>query len=138
LEKELSGLRQVRDEFQNKFAAEQQATAKSQQEIKELQERLRQHSAELEHAKAGLEQESAKRARLESEYQNLEDAKAALNLELCGLRESQTARETELRDKQRKLAESLRENIQLLQLRLQEAETSNGDSGKVTNGKPMH
>jgi DNA-binding response OmpR family regulator/ribosomal protein L34E len=138
LEKELAGLQQVRDELQNKFAAEQQATAKSQQETKELQERLRQGSTELERIKASLEQESAKRARLESEYQNLADAKEALNLELCGLRESQTARETELRDKQRKLAESLRENIQFLQLRLQEAETSNGDSGKVTNGKPMH
>jgi DNA-binding response OmpR family regulator/ribosomal protein L34E len=138
LEKELAGLQQVRDELQNKFTAEQQATAKSQQETNELQERLRQGSAELERVKASLEQESAKRSRLESEYQNLAATKEALNLELCGLRESQAARETELRDKQRKLAESLRENIQLLQLRLQEAETSNGDSGKVTQGKPTH
>jgi len=137
LEKELAGLQQVRDELQNKFAAEQQATAKSQQETKELQERLRQGSTELERIKTGLEQESAKRARLESEYQKLADAKEALNLELGGLRESQAARETELRDKQRKLAENLRENIQLLQLRLQEAEAPNGDSGKVTLGKPM-
>ncbi len=138
LEKELNGQRQVRDELQNKVAAEQQAVAKSQQETKELQERLRQGSTELERIKASLEQESAKRARLESEYQNLADAKEALNLELCGLRESQAARETELRDKQKKLAESLRENIQLLQLRLQEAETPNGDSGKDANAKPKH
>ena len=137
LEKELSGQQQLRNELQNKFTAEQQATAKSQQETKELQERLRQGNTELERIKAGLEQESAKRTRLESEYQKLADAKEALNLELRGLRESQTARETELRDKQRKLAENLRENIQLLQLRLQEAETSNGDSGKVTPGKPV-
>jgi CheY-like chemotaxis protein len=136
LEKELAGQQQVRDELQNKFATEQQAVARSQQEIKELQEHQRQSSAELERTKAGLEQESAKRARLESEYQNLADAKEALNLELRGLRENQAAREVELRDKQKKLAESLRENIQLLQLRLQEAEAFNGDSGGVSNGKP--
>jgi len=135
LEKELVGLQQVRDDFQNKLKAEQQAAAKSQQEIKELQERLRQGSAELERAKAGWEQESAKRARMESEYQNLVNAKEALNQELRGLRESHAAREAELRDKQKKLTEGLRENIQLLQSRLQEVESFNGDPGEVSRGK---
>lgn len=136
LEKELTGLQQLRDELQNKFATEQQAFAKSQQEIKELQAHLRQGGAELECAKASLEQESAKRLRLESEYQNLADAKEALKLELAGLRESQAGREAERRDKQKKLVEGLRENIQHLQLRLQEAEAFNGDSEEGSNSKP--
>ena len=135
LENELAGLRQARDEFQSKFAAEQQAGAKLQQGIKELQERLRQDGAELERAKANLEQESAKRARLESEYQTLTDAKEALALEMRGLQESRVAREAQLQDKQRKLAEGLRENIQHLQLRLQEAEAFNADSDPVPHGK---
>ncbi len=135
LEKELTGLRQVREELQSKFATEQQAAAKFQQEIKELQERLRQDGAELERAKANLEQESAKRARLESDYKTLTDAKEVLTLELRGLQESRATREAQLQDQQRKLAEGLRENIQLLQLRLQEAEAFNGDSGHVTHGK---
>jgi len=135
LEKELTGLQQVHGELENKFAAEQQAAAKSQQEIVKLQERLHQDGAELERAKAGLEQESAKRARLESEYHNLTEAKEALNLELRDLRESQAAHEAEWQDKQRKLALGLRENIQLLQLRLQEAESFNGAPGEVSHGK---
>jgi CheY-like chemotaxis protein len=122
LEKDLAGLQQVHDEVQNKFSAEQQAVTKSKQEIKELQERLRQGGTELERAKNGWEQESAKRARMESDYKIMVDAQEALDLELRGLRERQAARETELQDKQRKLAEGLRESIQLFQLRLQEAE----------------
>jgi CheY-like chemotaxis protein len=135
LETEMAGLQQARNELQNKFAAEQQATAKSHQEIKELNERLHQSATELERTKAGLEQESAKRAHLESEHQSLAAAREALNLELRGLRESQAAREAELRDRQRKLAEGLRENIQLLQSRLQEAEAFGGDSNGATHGK---
>ena len=133
LEKELTGLQQSRDELQNKFAAEQQAAAKSQQEIKDLERSPATSGAELERAKAGLEQETAKRTRLEGEHQNLVAAREALNLELRGLRESQAARDAELRDKQKKLAEGLRENIQLLQLKLQEAEALGGDS----NGAPV-
>jgi DNA-binding response OmpR family regulator len=135
LETELAGLQQARTELQNKFAAEQQAAAKFQQELKELSERLHQSATELERAKAGLEQESAKRAHLESEHQSLVEAREALNLELRGLRENQAAREAELRDRQRKLAEGLRENIQLLQSRLQEAEAFGGDSNGATHGK---
>jgi CheY-like chemotaxis protein len=122
LEKDLAGLQQLRDELQNKFAAEQQATAKSRQEIKELDGRLQQNMAELERTRAGLEQESAKRTRLEAEQQNLVAAREALNAELHGLRESLATREVDLRDKQKKLADGLRENIQMLQSKLQEAE----------------
>jgi chromosome segregation ATPase len=128
LEKELAGLRQMRDELQNKFAAEQKAAAKSRQELKELDGRLQQSVAELERAKASLEQESAKRTRLESEHQTLAAAKEALNTELRGLRESQAVREAEMRGKQKKLAEGLRENIQLLQSKLKEAEAIGTDS----------
>jgi chromosome segregation ATPase len=64
LEKELTGLRQSRDELQTKFASEQQAAAKAQQEIKEV--------------KANLEKQAAERARLESEWrEQLNAAKAA-------------------------------------------------------------
>jgi DNA-binding response OmpR family regulator/ribosomal protein L34E len=136
LEKELAGLRQSRDELQGKLAAEQQAAAKSQQEIKELQGRLSQGSVELERARNSLEQESSKRARLEAEHQKLAEAKEKLDLELRSLRESQAAREAEWRDRQKKMFEDLRENVLLLQSKLQEAENFNGDPGAVSNGKP--
>ena len=74
--------------------------------------------------------------RLESEHKTLAEAKEALGLELRNLRESQAAHEAELRDKQKKLAEGLRENIQLLQLRLQEAENFNGSPGEFATGNP--
>jgi len=135
LEKELTGLGRLRDELQGKFEIEQQAAAKSQQEIKELKERLSQGSAELERTRTSLEQESAQRARLESEHQTLAAAKEALNLELRNLRESHAAREAERQDQQKKLYEGLRENILLLQSRLQEAENLNGDPAEASNGK---
>jgi chromosome segregation ATPase len=132
LEAELAGLRQTHDELQGKCTVEQEAVAKSQQELQELQEHLRQNTGELEQAKAGLEQQSAEQRHLESEYQNLAHGMEALNLELCRLRERQTAREAELRDKQRNLVEALRENVVLLQASLQsECESSNGESGSV-------
>ncbi len=135
LEKELVGLQQTRDELQAKFAAEQQAVTKSQQEMKELQGHLRQAGADLERAKASLEQESAKRARLESDHKAVADAKEALNLELRSLRERQAAREAELRDRQKKLVEGLRENLHHLQAKLQEIETFGSDLGEVSGGK---
>ncbi|HXR47453.1 MAG TPA: response regulator [Candidatus Limnocylindrales bacterium] len=135
LEKELTGLRQVREELQGKFAAEQQAVAKSQQEIKELQEHLRQGGADLERTKASLEQESAKRARLESDFKTVTDAREALNLELRSLRERQAAREAELRDRQKKFVEGLRENMHHLQAKLQEIETLGSNPGEASGGK---
>jgi chromosome segregation ATPase len=135
LEKDLAGLRQLRDELQNKFAAEQQATAKSRQEIKDLDGRLQQNMAELERTRAGLEQESAKRTRLEAEQQNLVAAREALNAELHGLRESLATREVDLRDKQKKLADGLRENIQMLQSKLQEAEAIGAGFTGAHSGK---
>lgn len=124
LEKELTELRQVRDELQGKFAAEQQAGAKFQQAIKELQEHLRQGGADLERAKAGLEQESAKRVRLESDLKAMSDAREALNLELRSLR-----------DRQKKSVEGLRENMHHLQARLEEIETLGGNLGEAANRK---
>ena len=135
LDKELTSLRQGRDELQGKFAAEQQAVAKSQQEIKELREQLRQSGADLERARAGLEQESAKRARLESDYKTVADAKEALNLELHSLRERQAAREAERQDKQKELVEGLREHMHHLQARLQELETLGSNPGDASGGK---
>jgi CheY-like chemotaxis protein len=135
LEKELAGLRQVRDELQGKFVAEQQAVTKCQQEIKELQEHLRQGGADLERTRASLEQESAKRARLESDYKTVADAKEALNLELRSLRERQAAREAELRDRQKKLAEGLREDMHHLQAKLQEVETLGSNLSEAPGGK---
>ncbi len=135
LEKELTGLRQVRDELQGKFAAEQQAVTKSQQEIKELQEHLRQGGADLERTRASLEQESAKRARLESDYKTATDAKEALNLELRSLRERQAAREAEWRDRQKKLAEGLREDMRRFQAKLQEVEALGSNPGETSGGK---
>jgi CheY-like chemotaxis protein len=136
LETKLVELQQAQDEFQNKLAVEQEKAAKSLKESKELQERLQQGVAELERARAAWEQESAKRAHWESECQNLSKARETLNLELRELRESRAAYEAGVQEKQRKLAEGLRENIQLLQLRLQEAESLNGDSGTGSRVKP--
>ena len=135
LEKELAGLRQAQAELQNQFAAEQQAAAKTRQEIKELDGRLRQSVAQLECTKADLAQESAKRKHSESEQQNLVVAREALNAELRGLRESQAAREADLGDKRKKLADGLRENIQLLQSKLQEAEALGADLTGAHSGK---
>jgi len=135
LEKEVAGLQKDREELQNKFSAEQQATTKSRQEIKELGERLQQNVTDLERTKTGLDQESAKRTRLEAEQQNLVAAREALNAELRSLRESQAAREVELRNKQKKLADGLRENLQLLQSKLQEAEAIGGDLAGAPHGK---
>jgi DNA-binding response OmpR family regulator len=135
LEKEVAGLQKDREELQTRFSAEQQVTAKSRQEIKELGERVQQNVAELERTKTSLEQESVKRTRLEAEQQNLITAREALNIELRALRETQAAREVELRNKQKKLAEGLRENIQLLQSKLQEAEALGGDLAGAPHGK---
>jgi DNA-binding response OmpR family regulator len=135
LEKEVAGLQKDRDELQTRFSAEQQASTKSRQESKELGERLQQNITELERTKTGLEQESAKRTRLEAEQQNLFTAKEALNIELRALRETQAAREVEFRNKQKKLTDGLRENIQLLQSKLQEAEALGGDLASAPHGK---
>lgn len=135
--KELVELQQIQDELQNKFAAEQQAAAQSQQTARELQERLQQASVELERARTAREQESTKRAHWEAECQDLSKARETLNSELRDLRESRVAYEAGVHEKQRKFAEGLRENIQLLQLRLQEAESINGDSGEGPRVKPQ-
>ena len=91
LEKELAGLQKVRDELQNKFTTEQQAVAKSRQEIKELQERLQQGTAELQRTKTDLEKQTAERARLESESrEQLNAAKTAAGKLETVLKEKET------------------------------------------------
>jgi DNA-binding response OmpR family regulator len=122
LDQELAGLRQAHDELQSRFAAGQEEAARSQQHITELEERARQRTAELKRAKAGLEEQSAQRARLESEYRTLAEAKEALSLELGQLRDSHASREAELRDKNKKMVEVLRESVLLLQERIQDTE----------------
>ena len=51
------------------------------------------------------------RSRLEGEHRALAEAKEALDRELASERADQTTRATEYREKHRKLAEALRENI---------------------------
>ncbi len=140
LEEDLAGLRQTRDELQNRFTAEQQAAAKSQQVAKELQERLNQANVELERSQASLKQQAAEQTRLETEWrEQLDAAKATAGQKemvlkereaRCGQLEEELAG---LQDKQRKLAEGLREGIQLLQLSLQESENLNGDRRPAGN-----
>jgi len=67
MEQELAGLRQARDEFQGKFAAEQEAVPRLNKKLAELHEQMRQSLAELEQAKASVEQHSAEQARTEAE-----------------------------------------------------------------------
>jgi len=64
---------------------------------------------------------------LESEHRDLVGAKEELSLELCRLRERQTAREAGLRSERRKLADLLRENAQLLETGLQQEGESIND-----------
>jgi hypothetical protein len=75
---------------------------------------LNRGAAELEQAKAGVEQQSAERTRLESENRALAEAKDALNLELGRLREDHETRGADLRDKHRKIADAMHENVVLL------------------------
>jgi DNA-binding response OmpR family regulator/chromosome segregation ATPase len=77
LEKELADLRQAREELGGKFSQEQQATAESRNQIKELEGQLDSKSAELARAKADWENQSKQRASLESDLrQQLEAATA--------------------------------------------------------------
>jgi len=68
----------IGEELCGKLAAEQQAAGESKRRTEELEEQLRERNQRLEHAKTGLEQHAADRARLESELgEQLEVAKAA-------------------------------------------------------------
>jgi len=79
LEQELSNLQQQRGELSGKLAAAQQAAGESKRRTEELEKRLGERNQQLEHAKTGLEQHAADRARLESELgEQLEVAKAAV------------------------------------------------------------
>jgi chromosome segregation ATPase len=69
MEKEFVALEQVRDDVLTKLKAAQNVTEKSQQEIKELQDRLSRALAELDRAKTTLEQHATERKRLDAEWQ---------------------------------------------------------------------
>jgi DNA-binding response OmpR family regulator len=70
--------------------------------------------------KFAAEQQATAKAR--QEIKDLDGRLQQSVAELHSLREGQTAREADLRDKQKKLADGLRENLQMLQSKLQEAE----------------
>src|SRR5439155_124067 len=79
LEEERSNLQKQREELSGKLAAAQQAAGESKRRTEELEKRLGERNQQLEHAKTGLEQHAADRARLESELgEQLEVAKAAV------------------------------------------------------------
>ena len=77
-ENELTSLRQVRDELNGKLTHEQQAAAESRRRNEELESRLRDNAAELEHLKADTAKHATEQAHLESELRaQLHAAKAA-------------------------------------------------------------
>lgn len=63
---ELVSLRQERDELNSKLAAEQQGAGDSTRRAEELEGRLSRNAAEVEHARAELEKQTAERQRSES------------------------------------------------------------------------
>lgn len=65
-EEELVGLRQERDELNNRLAAEQQGAGESTKRAEELEARLNRNAAEVERAKTELEKQTAERERAES------------------------------------------------------------------------
>jgi PAS domain S-box-containing protein len=98
LEEELAGLKQNREELQNRLDNEQQTGAKSKRRIKELEKHLRDSANGFATARAELQKRLAERERLEQELRaEFDAAKAAraeetgrsarLEGELSGLRE---------------------------------------------------
>jgi PAS domain S-box-containing protein len=67
-EEELVGLRQERDELNNRLAAEQQGTGESTKRAEELEARLNRNAAEFERAKAELEKQTVEREQAESTW----------------------------------------------------------------------
>jgi len=128
LEKELANLQKARDDFQNKFAAAQQTIEKSQKDIKDLESRLAQTASELERAKAGSQQQSAERTRLETELrEQLNTARATGGKTEAALKEREAwCRELETE------VEGLQKSVEGLQSRLtstqQVAEKSQRDN----------
>src|SRR5206468_4167281 len=77
-ETELAGLREVRDALSAKLTVEQWATTESNKRTEELENRLRENTAELERVKADADRHAQERARLESElHAQLNAAKSA-------------------------------------------------------------
>lgn len=77
-EEELAGIRQERDQLNQKFAAEQQAVAESRRHSGELEDRLSETVAELARVRTDLARHEEERARSQSEHlSQLHAAKAA-------------------------------------------------------------
>jgi CheY-like chemotaxis protein len=119
LEEQLAGIRRERDEFEGKWTAEQQAAATAQQETRDLRDQIARLTTDLTQAKSIEEQQAADRTRLESEIRSLTEAEEALRVELAAARERRAFQDGEIRDKQKKLLDVLRENILLLEGSLQ-------------------
>ncbi|MFO1477104.1 MAG: response regulator [Verrucomicrobiota bacterium] len=105
LESELSGVRQSQQEFQSRQAADQEALAKAQNEVKDLHEWLEQSLAEAEQAKAANTQSESALKGKESRIAELEQEVGRLrhaNQELETLRSTDTASaaaaQTEIKD----------------------------------------
>ena len=71
-------MRKLRDELQGKLATEQQAVAKSQQEIKAFQDRQGQSAAELERARTALKEKEVRCNQLEKELVGLQQTRDEL------------------------------------------------------------
>src|SRR6266568_3367351 len=77
-EQQLTSLQQVRDELSGELKSEQQATAQSRQRSDDLENRLRENTAELERIKTDRDKTAEQQASLESELRGqLDTAKAA-------------------------------------------------------------
>jgi chromosome segregation ATPase len=129
LETELGGLRKNFEELQVKFAAELEAHTKAQNEGKELQKKLRKTAGDLEKTKASLDQQTEEKTRLEADYRNVAAMKESLGSELTRVRENQSSREADLRDKQKRLVTALSESLSRLQGSLHEVESLHSTNG---------
>src|SRR6266581_2803375 len=87
-EQQLTSLQQVRDELSGELKSEQQATAQSRQRSDDLENRLRENTAELERIKTDRDKTAEQQASLESELRGqLDTAKAAAERADAALRQ---------------------------------------------------
>jgi DNA-binding response OmpR family regulator/chromosome segregation ATPase len=87
LEGEIAALRTGRDELQSMIEAERKASAVSREDRANLQRRLRDSTAALEHLRDQLRQQEAERERQEAAARDLAAAHESSNAELTRLRE---------------------------------------------------
>src|SRR5712692_9378583 len=87
-ELQLTNLQQVRDELSGELKSEQQATARSTQRSEDLENRLRENTAELERVKVDRDKTAEQQATLESELRGqLDTAKTAAERAEAALKE---------------------------------------------------